>query len=76
MHTTQNDGLGAFKQAKKGKFLWAGNSKRTIANAMSELTLKHLGGGGSKTTAIRSLAIASTIKLGVSNLHVIFILGV
>ena len=35
--TNQNDGLGAFKQAKKGKILWAGNSKWTIANAMSEL---------------------------------------
>ena len=38
MPITQNDGLGAFKQAKKGKILWAGNLKRTIANVMSELS--------------------------------------
>ena len=37
------------------------------------LTLKSLGGGEIMTTVIRSLAILSVIKLGVSKLHVILL---
>ena len=38
MPTTQNDGLGGLEQAKKAKILRAGNSNRTIANAMAEFS--------------------------------------
>ena len=56
-------------------FLDLSGSANFDINEAITLTLKHPG-GGIKTTAIRSLAIASMIKLGVSNLHVIFTLGV